>query len=543
MDPRDGPRVDERADGPRSDRARRSRHRRSAVVGALLLGLLLVVAAVLPAGVAAQSASISVTVDGTPVESGGKTTVTADPTVGVDVAADATIESVIVRVNGDTVETYEPGATTFSGSADVALVDGENELSVVVQTEDGVNSQRVTVTRDDHGPFVRFTSPFETDHYRQVVPNTTTLNNSSVTLAGVLHDASGVSRVTIEREYQYSHANEQFQANARWDLEDPPDAFSQGIFLGLGANDVTVRVVDTFGQSREYHTRLNVTDSVDPTVHFDLPNETHGSTLDLDGEVTDNTQLDDVSVKVAGFGGVQGGFDGIDKEPDPSAARIPLSGTLALQPGENTIVVTATDVAGNTVEAEKTVVYTRSVVPNVRLDEEATTVGTDGTVHVEGVAEDGEITRLTIDAVDADTEEVVDLARVYTGGDVEETVPISTSLDLADGRTRVVVRVTDSNDAEHQTSFLVDASGAIRWEEPDAGDGPAANASTGGNETAGNESDAGDAGGSTAPTTTTPPPDGGMLGALPLPGFTGVTAAAALAVVAVLAAVVRRRGP
>ena len=536
MDRRDGRRA---VGDPRADRRPRRSAARTVV---LLLALVVVAAAAVPLGVAAQSASIAISVDGTPVEAGGETTVTVDPTVGFEVSADSAIESVIVRVNGDTLATYEPNASTLERSLDVELVDGENEVSVVVQTADGVSSQRVTVLKDDQAPFVRFTSPFETGHYRQIVPNTTKVNQSNPKIAGELHDLSDITRITVTRRYQYSHANKQYQSNARWDIEDPSDSFTQQIFLGVGTNEVSVLVVDEFDQSREYTTQVNVTDTQAPDVRFDLEDTVHGSTLELDGAVTDNGQLDTISAKVEGYGSVNGLFNGVDKEPDESATRVPLSGTLKLQPGENTVVVTATDVAGNTVEVNHTVVYTHSVAPNIRLFEDSTTVEAGNTVHLEGVVEDGEVTAVTIDAVDADSGDVVDLARVYTGPEQTGTVTIEESLDLADGRTRIVVRATDTNDDEHQASFLVDATGAIVWEEPEEDDPGTGNESDGGDASAGNESSTGGADGGSAPATTTAPPaDGGMMSALPLPGFTGVTAAIALAVVAVLGLVARRR--
>lgn len=520
-------------------------HRRAIGPAGVLLITLVLAAAVVPLGVAAQSASVSITVEGDTVESGGQVTVTKDPQIGVDLEADAAIETVVLRVNGDTVETYAPDEATASLSPVLDLVDGDNEVTVIMETEsDEVVSRTITVTKDDRAPFIRFTAPFETGHHRDVIPNATTVNGTYVTVSGEIHDASTVTHVTITREFTYSHGNVPFFSKDRWDIESPGGSFAQPIFLGDGSNTVKVRVEDSLGYGREYNVNVTVNDTTKPTVDFQLPDESYGSTVPLDGQVDDNSQLDAVSVEVGDHFGPVNVFDGVDAKPERNARSVRLSETVELREGENLVVVTATDLSGNTVEANHTVVYTRSVTPNLRFYRDETAVDGDGTVAVRGIVEDGEITGVTLESVSTDSGEVVDFVRVYDGSIVRQEVEFDETLQLGDGETRVVARYTDSADEEHRRSFLVDrATGTIRWVEPEPAAADSGNESTDGtaNESDDGSGDGSSAGGSDAATTTAPPSDDGMMSALPLPGFTGVTAAIAMGVIALLAAVGRRR--
>ena len=517
-----------------------------AILGVLVVCLAVSAALVGPGVVRAQSASISISVNDAAVSPGGTTQVSTDPRVGVSVTADQAIATVVLRVNGNTIGTFEPGAATFSHSEVPDLNDGSNEFTVVAKTADGsVASQKIVLTKDDRAPFIRFTSPFETSYYRDVVPNRTTVNDSYVTVSGELHDATGVEHITIKRKYPYTHANVRHVSDARWDLSNPSGTFSKRIFLGNGTNEVSIRVEDVLGHSRQYDTEFVVTDDQKPQIDLTLPKTTHRSTLELSGEVSDNVQVDSVTTGVKGVIAAKSLFDGINDQPDESAVRVRLDGSVRLRPGVNNVTVTATDLAGNTVTDYQKVDYEPTVVPVVEFDREATRFTPNGTLQVSGVVTDGKIRQVTVESDDATSGDVVDLAQVYAGPDVTNEVSFSNALALADGRTRIVVRATDSNGDEHKFSFFADpTTKTIDWgQDTSTGSGTQADNGTPTASGTGNE---------TATPTATPTPakaskptttsaDSGPLSSITsLPGFTGVTAVAALAVVAALA-ILRRR--
>lgn len=439
----------------------------------VVLVMLLPVIGLLTAPVGgAEPVSIELTVNDEAASDGEQVLVTSNPHVGMDVSANATIRTVTLRLNGDTVETFEVDSTTFSETYIPELEDGRNEFRVIVDTADGVGSRTLTLTKDDRGPFVRFTSPFTTSHHREVVPGSTQVGDSYVTLSGELVDTAGVSHMTITREFTYTHANTEHFAEDRWDIEDPGDAFSQEIFLGSGSNDIRVTVEDHLGQSRTYDFELDVVDEERPAVSLDLPNRTRDDQLQITGTASDNVQVDTVSVHVPGVVSSKHLFDGIDKEPDESAVSVALSGMVTLRPGENPIEVTATDFAGNSVTVTETVVLDTSIEPEVRIDREGTRFESGQQLHVSAVVEYGEISRVTLEAIDVATEEPVDFATIYSGSAVRHTVAIDRSVDLADGRTRLVIRATDSSGTEHQSAFEVDPStGTLPWGQASTDDG------------------------------------------------------------------------
>ncbi|MDX1745684.1 MAG: PGF-CTERM sorting domain-containing protein, partial [Halobacteriales archaeon] len=80
---------------------------------------------------------------------------------------------------------------------------------------------------------------------------------------------------------------------------------------------------------------------------------------------------------------------------------------------------------------------------------------------VTGAVEYGEITAVSVETMDAETGETADIVQVYSG-EVTRSVPVETTLATAQGRTRVVIRATDSEGTGHTESFFVDpASGTV----------------------------------------------------------------------------------
>jgi hypothetical protein len=190
--------------------------------------------------------------------------------------------------------------------------------------------------------------------------------------------------------------------------------------------------------------------------------------------------------------------------------------------------------AGNTVEKEYNVVYDPDAAPRVTIDEDRTSVDGDS-VTVRGRVDSGRITGVSIEAVDTDSGETVDLARVHSSDQPTNRVDIEQQLSLADGPTEIRVLVTDAEGEQHETVFFVDPeSGSITTEESaaegDSGDDGGATTSTeatagggqsqddGGSDDGGGQDDAG--GGGSGPVD------------MNVPGFTPLTALLAIVLVA-----------
>lgn len=419
--------------------------------------LLMVSISAVPTTVDAASPSISLTVNDRSVDGGEEVRVESAPRVRIEVTADAVIETVVVRVDGATEKTYSPGADSFSETLVPELEDGQNQLKVIVKDANGnVETVTITITKDDRGPFVRFTGPFETKGKRSPIPEAADVEDGYVTISGELFDASGVKRIKITRRFEYEFANDVRVAVETYRIRDPGSTFSQEVFLGSGTNRITIQLTDRMGHKRTYETELNVIDSTKPTIDVTLPEQTQAAKVTLEGSARDNVQLD--SVKITGQQGSLSKtiLTGLGPKPDESRVSVPLETRISLREGDNTITVEATDLAGNTVTESFNVFYERTIAPQIEFKNEGTEFTADGKISVSGVVKNGEITAVTVETIEESSGETVDLVPVYTGSDVKSSVVVTESLETAAGETRVVLRATDSNGEEHLKSCLVD---------------------------------------------------------------------------------------
>jgi len=417
----------------------------------LALSVLLVVAGVAalgPAGTAATSPVITLTVDGTSVADGESTLVKTDPTLDVSVDANHSIRVVSVRVDGSTVHRATPNDTSFAESVDVDISSGEHTVAVVVKT-DRVTTHEVTVTKDAARPYVRYTTPFETDQYAPP-PDSVSVNRSRIVLAGNFTDVTGVSHLQITRRTTYEAGTVNRNDTEIYTATDLDGSFAQPVFLGVGRNNITARYYDRAGHQRVHRFRIVVEDTAPPTLSNLSAIRTSPSTLRIGGSATDNGQIRSVAIRPANESGttylVNPGFG----RPDRTRARVSFRANRTLYPGSTAVVVEATDTAGNTVE--RTVTVRRTVAPDLRIDPTATRFVNARAVVVTGRATDGEIASASVETVDPDTGEVVDIASLHGGGVVTD-LSFERRLDAPEGRRATIrLRVIDSSGTEHVRS-------------------------------------------------------------------------------------------
>jgi hypothetical protein len=411
-------------------------------------------AALAPPGTAETTPSITLTVDGTAVADGGSTLVETDPTVGVTVDANRSIRVVSVRVDGTTVHRATPNDTAFDGSVDVAVPSGNHTVTVVVKT-DHVTTHEVTVTKDAERPYVRYTAPFETDRYAPP-PESATVNRSLVVLEGNFTDVSGVTHLRINRTTTYDAGGVSRTDTAIYTASDLDGSFTQPIFLGVGRNNITARYYDRLGYQRVHRFPIVVEDTAPPSLsNLSLVRQSP-STLRLRGVATDNGQLQNVTVQPrnASLRGNRSALQYLvesgGEKPDRSRRRRHFDRNLSLYTGATAVLVTATDTAGNTVE--RVVTVRRTVAPDLRLDPTGTRFESERTVVARGGATDGEIVSASVETVDPDTGEVVDIVTVHEGDAVTD-LSFERRLDAPDGRQATVrLRVIDAAGTEHVQS-------------------------------------------------------------------------------------------
>jgi hypothetical protein len=416
--------------------------------------LIVVAGASAPVGAAATPPTITVAVDGTTVADGESILVTSDPTLDVTVDANRSIRVVSVRVDGTTVHRDTPNGTAFDGAVDVDVPSGDHTVTVVVKT-DRVVTHEVTVTKDAERPYVRYTAPFETERYAPP-PESASVNRSGVVLAGNFTDVTGVSHLRINRTTTYEVGSATRIDTEIYTAQGFDGSFAQPIFLGVGRNDITARYYDRAGHQRVHRFRIVVEDTAPPTLsNLSLVRQSP-SRLRLGGVATDNSQLRHVTVQPRNAS-LEGNRSALrylvepgGEEPDRTRRRRGFDRNLSLYTGATAVVVTATDTAGNTVE--RIVTVRRTVAPDLRLDPTGTRFAGEGTVVARGGATDGEIVSATVETVDPDTGDVVDIATVHEGGTVTD-LSFRRRLDAPEGRRATIrLRVIDSSGTEHVRS-------------------------------------------------------------------------------------------
>ncbi|GAB6861110.1 Ig-like domain-containing protein [Haloplanus litoreus] len=409
---------------------------------------LVVVSGVAPAVAAAPS--LSVTVDGSTVADGETVTITDDPLIGIEASGDGTIESVELRIDGETRRSYQPGAESFSDTVDLDLDDGEHEMTVVAEGS-GTTRRTMTVRKDSDGPRVSYTSPFTTE--RTGPTGTVTIEEADTTIAGELFDQSGVEMVRIERNYEWTFAGQSRRDRTTYRIDDPGENFSRPLLFGLGENEMRVEVIDVHGQRSTHDFTVEVVDGTRPSISLDRF-ERRGNTLDVAGVVDDNVKVKSLSVRAAS--GEKSVLTETSKEPNRERVSADFEFTTRVTDETEEITLVATDVAGNTREWSVPLDYRGHLVPTISIDREATRVDGEA-VAVAGLVSEGQVTRVVAETVGPDGS-TVSTATVYEG-EATDRVPVSARLGSADGETTVVVRAVDADGREHEETLTLATGG------------------------------------------------------------------------------------
>ncbi|WP_280536373.1 hypothetical protein [Halopenitus sp. POP-27] len=398
----------------------------------------------------------SVSVDGTELAAGDTVRVDGHPTLDVSIEADTAIDLVEVRVNGDIRESFEPGSESFSRTLDVEMDDGENTLEIITNAG-GTSTYEATVHKDSTSPYLRYTSPFSTPDLSSP-PESTTVGDAQVTLAADIVDEFGVESIVIERRHDYIFASQRETTRESYEISNPGGSFSQELFLGDGENQITATYTDETGNTRVHEFVLYVDDTEQPTMDLTVPERTGTDEVRVQGTVTDNVKLDRVELE-GPTGSTTQVLQSTHAEPNRDRLSTEVNTVVSLNEGENDITITAVDAAGNTIERDYTIVYDRDINPDVTFDQERTIVE-NGQVSVVGRVDRGEIDSVTIESINPETDERIDIVRAYSGDETTSRVDLDHQLAAADGETLVRVIITDSQGDQHEETITVSGGGA-----------------------------------------------------------------------------------
>jgi len=370
----------------------------------------------------AQKPDINATVGGDRLVQDGEITVLEDPSANVTVTSDTPIKLVEVRVNGEIRRSYRPNETAFSRAVSLDLDPNENTVEIIAQSS-SIKSLQTTITKHTAAPRVQYSSPFSTS-IKGGPSNETNLSSGQVTLAGSLHTVSTVEQIRIERTHRPEANN---SSRELYQIRNPGESFSQELLLGVGTNEVVAEYTDANGRTNTDTFRLIVDDATDPTIDLDSPNSSYTDSTEIRGTVRDETKLKKVSLNRTSNNASQVLLLSSDDEPDANRLSYAIDMTVDLfdDNDDNEFKIVAEDAAGNV--QTRTFSLNYEPEPQVTITEN-TTNRTANTVQVAGEISEAEIDRVTVETINTQSGDRLDLARVYDAGTPTTTLEFDRTL-------------------------------------------------------------------------------------------------------------------
>jgi PGF-CTERM protein len=417
----------------------------------------------------AAETSVTVSMADENVTDGETFRTSSAPSVTYTVRSNTTITNFVLRINGTTILSRSPNASSLSGSYSPAFSQGDNEVEIIAQDASGdVDTYTATVLVDSLAPLIGFSRPIVSDIGRDS-PSLTSVGDSSVRIAGRISDISSVRYLTIERRFSYrtssafpgrGETGEFVVAEEKYRVRDPQDTFSKEIFLGdSGApqnqtavpNKITVRVADEFGNSRTYSMNIFVEDSRRPRLLVEAPpTTTDRARIEVAGTAEDNVQLNWMNITNNGEH-VETILSERDIDPDPSRVSKRFSTEVRLSRGSNRIVLKVADLSGNVEEQSFRVFRDDPIAPLIEIDRAQSQFTQNGSLRVRGQVTDGQVDSVTVETRPPRSPNVSDFVRVNITD--KRSVQIDELLRTEGTRVNVVIRAQDINSREHVRRF------------------------------------------------------------------------------------------
>jgi PGF-pre-PGF domain-containing protein len=423
------------------------------------------------------SPSLTTLLSNDPVESGDyyetgtEPEVTLNVSVGNASAENVTLDTLTVRINGESSRTFDVNGTTAERRFRPDIVTGNNSFRVIVTDSAGnITASSFTVYLDDHRPDVFLTSPYTTTPFQPIANGT--VSGTRHTLTGKLLDDSDINEVTVERDFEG-------QSDSRT-IRSPDENFSMELFLGYGRNDITLTATDEYGNTNIDTFSINVTDDAEPELILEpVPNQTAREQVTIAGEVTDDVFVSTVEITRDRPDSNRTQTDTVRNADDYIFGRAKQNVSFSTQfnlieHGTYTVTVSATDIDGNTVTETRTIEHIptekQSVEPTIKVDEDRTVVLDSTSLFVSGSVFDGATERVVVETRNTTTNATIGFRTVYFG-DPNRRITLDQRVDIPAGHTQVIVRATDVNGGEHTESFYVDGETKETFVGPDPDDG------------------------------------------------------------------------
>jgi hypothetical protein len=396
--------------------------------------------------------TISVTVNSEMVQNGSRITTGEDPRLTVQVQSNRHLESVLIRIDGQTHQTYSPNTTTFSTTTTLDLQDGGHRVTVIA-VANTTTAHSVTIVEDAIGPRINFQEPFTTTGFQPPEQNYT-LSTSNITLRGQLIDRSSVQRVIITHRYEYTFNGEKTE-RSRYVIDEPGESFAQQLKLGPnqknqtnGTNYITVETVDAKDNDRKYAFVLNISDTEPPDIAIlDTTPLYEESTVALKFHVTDNVGISRFGRRLGS--GNMTGFHSYYSENDIYQHRNEYTTTVELPTSlaRNGVTFVAADIVDNNATLNHSLAYEEFVRPRIALDTDATRIIGDQTARVSGTIHQGRFSHAEIEV--RTSEGTLSDIIVLQAGETTSHIEFNKSMQVDSYPATIQVRVQDVTGTEY----------------------------------------------------------------------------------------------
>jgi hypothetical protein len=248
-------------------------------------------------------------------------------------AANQTVTIAGTNLTGATITFSNAGVT--HGAATVTATSISMPVSVTAGAATGAGTVTVTTATGSASSAFSVTAASGTDTTKPTLTisclaDGSYTNKATLNISGNASDAGGIKSVTI---------------NGKAVVVNPAGSFSHALTLAVGANTITVIATDKAG-NQQTDIRTITYDRTAPVLTVSAPADNSTSVqsfITLTGTISENS-----TVTVT------------DNNGTPQNASIngtSFSATVNLTPEVNTIHIKATDLAGNTTTAKRTVIY------------------------------------------------------------------------------------------------------------------------------------------------------------------------------------------
>ncbi|APE95722.1 Ig-like domain-containing protein [Halodesulfurarchaeum formicicum] len=400
---------------------------------------------------AADTPQIQVSVNENTIEDGAWTVV-GESDFSIRIASNATIESIVVRVNDRDVVEATPDGRTYQTDLVAPLSARWNTVQVVATDTSGtLSTHQFKIYKDTIAPDIAVSSPFSVAAGHQF-PEETRLTDGAINLTGTVEDASNVTAFSAT----LSGAGQSIELTNHTD-----GSFTLNTTLAPGNHTLSVRATDEYGNEVRRFTRLRVIDEDAPSVSIrDWPTNTSAGAIGPTAVATDDIAVRSLTYRVSG----QPERTAI--EPTSrllGAGRTNVTRSIPIEfyrAGTYEVTFNVTDYAGRYTTLTKELRYDpvtpeERAAPEITVHENRSGLVNETLYHLEASVDNGSIERVVLEAASNSSGRVSAYERVYDGN-ATATVPVRQNLSLASGVTDITLTATDSYGTEHSATWQVD---------------------------------------------------------------------------------------